>query len=205
LSYVEDGLKKFVAEFENKGIREIAFPRLGCGNGGLDWEVVRPLMHEYLSTLPIRVYIHDFDVDMDFPEHKEYSPPNAENSYHDFMCDLRSTIELNSGEFALLNKCATFRAKVIDRDEESVLCLEGEGWKSEIDEFDLSEFWVLLNKGPVDSSRLVGMAQDNVSPLFSLLSSLSYIRPIEISRDANVSRLAVELRRNRFSHENAAA
>jgi O-acetyl-ADP-ribose deacetylase (regulator of RNase III) len=35
LAYVEAGLKKFVAHFEAKGIREIAFPRLGCGNGGL--------------------------------------------------------------------------------------------------------------------------------------------------------------------------
>jgi hypothetical protein len=32
---------------------------LGCGNGQLNWDDVRPVMEQYLSDLPIRVYIHD--------------------------------------------------------------------------------------------------------------------------------------------------
>lgn len=205
LEYIEAGLKKFVNQYEEKGIREIAFPRLGCGNGGLDWDEVQPLMHLYLSDLPIRVYIHDFNVDMRFPEHREYSPLNAENSYHDFLCDLKSAIHLNEGRFALLDNHGCFDASIVERDNETVLLLDGGNWKAEIDEFDLSEMWVLLNKGPVDSSRLVGMAQENVSPLFSLLSALSYVRPVEISRDSDVPRLAVELRRSTFGHGTVAA
>lgn len=199
LEYVEAGLRKFVDQFETRGIREIAFPRLGCGNGGLAWENVQPLMHSYLADLPIRVYIHDFDVDLDFPEHKAYSPPNAENSFHDFLRDIGFTIELNGGEFRLLDKIGTFCAHLDERAEETVLQLEGAGWTSEIDEFDLSELWVLLNKGPVDSSRMVGMARDQVSPLFSLLSTIDYVRPIEISRTSEIPRLALELKRNKFS------
>ena len=205
IEYVEAGLKKFVDQFESKGIREIAFPRLGCGNGGLDWEEVRPLMQSYLEDLPIRVYIHDFNVDMDFPEHREYAPPMAENSFHDFMRDVSHVVELNEGRFLLLDKHGSFEAKIEEREDEIVLCLAGEGWKTEIDEFDLSELWVLLNKGPVDSSRLVGMAQDHVRPLFSLLSSLSYVRPIEISRDSDTSRIALEIRRSRFGIGTVAA
>jgi O-acetyl-ADP-ribose deacetylase (regulator of RNase III) len=205
LSYVEAGLKKFVDQFEARGIREIAFPRLGCGNGGLNWDEVRPLMHSYLADLPIRVYIHDFNVDIDFPEHKEYSPVSAENSFHDFMCDIGYAIELNGGLFSLLDKFSNFRASLTQRADEIVLLLENDEWKAEIDEFDLSELWVLLNKGPVDSSRLVGIARDHVSALFSLLSSISYIRPIEISRDSDVSRLALEVRRSRFSSGTVAA
>jgi O-acetyl-ADP-ribose deacetylase (regulator of RNase III) len=104
LDYVEDGLKKFVASYEAKGIREIAFPRLGCGNGGLIWDDVRPMMHEYLAPLPIRVYIHDFDVAMPTPEHKEYSPEFAENSFHDFLHDLGHFTERNWGRFPKLRQ-----------------------------------------------------------------------------------------------------
>src|SRR5690606_34022385 len=71
LEWMEMGLEKFVANYQVRGITEIAFPRLGCGNGGLDWNDVKPLMESYLSPLPIPVYIHDFEVNIGLPEHLE--------------------------------------------------------------------------------------------------------------------------------------
>lgn len=51
IEYIEQGLKKFVETYEEKGVISISFPQLGCGNGGLDWEnEVRPLMEKYLKT-----------------------------------------------------------------------------------------------------------------------------------------------------------
>ena len=61
IEYIEHGLQAFRTQYERLGIREIAFPRLGCGNGGLDWSDVRPLMVRYLSDLPISVFINDFE------------------------------------------------------------------------------------------------------------------------------------------------
>lgn len=58
IEYVEAGLKKFVDTCEEKGIKSIAFPKLGCGYGGLDWNDVRPLMEKYLRELPIEIYIY---------------------------------------------------------------------------------------------------------------------------------------------------
>ena len=58
LIYVEAGLLSFVNKYESYGISSIAFPKLGCGNGGLDWEVVKPVMERYLKELPIDVYIY---------------------------------------------------------------------------------------------------------------------------------------------------
>jgi O-acetyl-ADP-ribose deacetylase (regulator of RNase III) len=205
LEYIDAGLQKFADQYEVRGIREVAFPRLGCGNGGLSWDEVQPLMHKHLADLPIRTYIHDFDVDLEFPEHKEYSPIMAENSFHNFMCDLGAAIELNESRFTLLDKVGCFDASLVEGDDETTLVLQGDGWKSHIDEFDLSELWVLLNKGPVDSSRMVGMARDCVSPLFSLLSTIGYIRPVEIARPSEVPRLALELRRNHFGFGTVAA
>ncbi len=70
LDYIEQGLKKFVDTYAQKQIVSIAFPRLGCGNGELLWEDVRPLMETYLSPLPIDVYIYvKGDGDLSKPEH----------------------------------------------------------------------------------------------------------------------------------------
>ena len=42
LEWVKDGLKDLVRVVRQHGIRSIALPPLGCGNGGLDWAEVRP-------------------------------------------------------------------------------------------------------------------------------------------------------------------
>lgn len=58
LSYIEAGLKKFTDTYTDKGITSAAFPRLGCGNGGLNWEDVKPLMEKYLGPLSIPCYVY---------------------------------------------------------------------------------------------------------------------------------------------------
>jgi O-acetyl-ADP-ribose deacetylase (regulator of RNase III) len=69
---IEAGLKTFVQQYEQLGIGSIAFPQLGCGNGELDWESqVRPLMERYLGSLPIDIYIHIYDGDRGFVEHRD--------------------------------------------------------------------------------------------------------------------------------------
>jgi len=59
LEWIVEGLKWFVANYELLRITSIAFPRLGCGNGGLDWPTVRSLMLHYLDPLPITVEIYE--------------------------------------------------------------------------------------------------------------------------------------------------
>jgi O-acetyl-ADP-ribose deacetylase (regulator of RNase III)/uncharacterized protein YwgA len=58
LQDIEDGLQYFVDHYQEWGIQSVAFPPLGCGNGGLDWEQVGPLMYSYLSSLPISIEIY---------------------------------------------------------------------------------------------------------------------------------------------------
>lgn len=58
LSYIEDGLDWFVEKYEELGIKSIAFPPLGCGNGGLEWSTVGPLMYKKLKDLPIDIEVY---------------------------------------------------------------------------------------------------------------------------------------------------
>jgi O-acetyl-ADP-ribose deacetylase (regulator of RNase III) len=54
-SRIEDiasGLKALVEDVKRLGIRSIAIPALGCGNGGLDWEDVAPLIDKAFEALP---------------------------------------------------------------------------------------------------------------------------------------------------------
>ncbi len=57
ISDIEAGLDFFREHYKQWGITSIAFPPLGCGNGGLDWEDVGPLMYSKLADLPIDVQV----------------------------------------------------------------------------------------------------------------------------------------------------
>lgn len=73
LDDIEAGLKTFVARYAELSLTSVAFPQLGCGNGGLDWESeVRPLMERYLAPLPIDIYIHVRTKDATAPEHFDH-------------------------------------------------------------------------------------------------------------------------------------
>lgn len=53
--YVVRGLESLRENHKRWEIQSLAIPALGCGNGGLDWRDVGPLMRDYLSDLDIPV------------------------------------------------------------------------------------------------------------------------------------------------------
>jgi O-acetyl-ADP-ribose deacetylase (regulator of RNase III) len=67
---IEKGLQTFARTCVDEGIYSVAFPALGCGNGDLEWKVVRPLMERYLSNLPIDVFIYPPKPQREPPEHR---------------------------------------------------------------------------------------------------------------------------------------
>jgi O-acetyl-ADP-ribose deacetylase (regulator of RNase III) len=52
LSDIECGLEDLVAQIKTLKIKSIAIPPLGCGNGGLDWSEVKPLIEASFKDLP---------------------------------------------------------------------------------------------------------------------------------------------------------
>lgn len=52
LAWIRSGLEDLVRQVAGRGIRSIALPPLGCGNGGLDWADVRPLIEQAFAPLP---------------------------------------------------------------------------------------------------------------------------------------------------------
>jgi O-acetyl-ADP-ribose deacetylase (regulator of RNase III) len=44
IEYIEEGLHDLILQVKRLGIKSLALPPLGCGNGGLDWETVKSLI-----------------------------------------------------------------------------------------------------------------------------------------------------------------
>jgi len=59
LFQIKKGLEHFAENYADMGITSIAFPALGCGNGGLNWNDVKPVMSESLKDLDIDIEIYE--------------------------------------------------------------------------------------------------------------------------------------------------
>ncbi|MFF5177651.1 macro domain-containing protein [Micromonospora sp. NPDC000316] len=58
VSDIQAGLNDLVRVIRERGISSVAVPALGCGNGGLDWDEVRPLIERSFAALPdVRVLL----------------------------------------------------------------------------------------------------------------------------------------------------
>lgn len=58
-NYIEAGLVELVKVINEKGIKSIAIPPLGSGNGGLDWNRVKIILGKYLTTIDCEIYIYE--------------------------------------------------------------------------------------------------------------------------------------------------
>ena len=59
MQYIKDGLQWLVDNVEKNKIKSLALPALGCGLGRLTWEIVGPVMCQYLHQLdiPCEIYL----------------------------------------------------------------------------------------------------------------------------------------------------
>ena len=60
LEDIESGLTALIKEVRCLGIKSIALPPLGCGLGGLDWKVIRPIIEKAFFDMPeVRVLLFE--------------------------------------------------------------------------------------------------------------------------------------------------
>lgn len=60
IEWIERGLANFVNNYKKWNIESIAWPKLGCTNGKLDWNTqVKPLMVKYLDDIDILNEIYE--------------------------------------------------------------------------------------------------------------------------------------------------
>lgn len=173
ISYVEDGLKTFVQHYEAMGIRSISFPPLGCGNGNLDWDEVRPLMLHYLWELPIQVYIHDWHVGAAFrPEHNELEASLPPVTFNEFVADLQAAIQEKNGRFRTIWKNTPYTARLGNDGTLEIFT----DLKNAIGQDFLVNAWVGLQTGLLTPKAFGDItAQKAAGYLIPLLAELSYV------------------------------
>ncbi len=59
LTYIQDGLRDLVKVVQELDVKSIALPPLGCGNGGLEWSVVRPLIIDAFEDVSVDVHLYE--------------------------------------------------------------------------------------------------------------------------------------------------
>lgn len=152
LEYIEKGLQKFVDTYKEKNITSIAFPKLGCGNGGLQWEIVKPIMDNYLKNLPIDIYVYEdqYDTGKEFKNIKE----------------MKKWLSQYPKELSYLE----FKNDIIDISGEKDLSV------SSISEDMFVEFWDILK-----NTGFISIDDSPSKLLFSLSSHLEYIIPCQTS------------------------
>lgn len=196
LEWIDAGLAKFVSAYEEQGITDVSFPRLGCGNGNLDWDDVRPLMEHHLGDLPIKIYIHDYVKNIGLPKHLETiaeavrRSESALPSFEGFLMSLRHIVNLAGNHLVELSTHSTFRASMEAPDS---LEIEAAGNHWQFEEEALRGVWLELQSGVVTEDRAAWTARDAGPQMVSLLSLIPGIRAIEIQRrGADEPELAIE-------------
>jgi len=56
LEWIASGLRNLALLALDEGVRSIALPPPGCGNGGLDWAKVEPMVLHALDGFDLRIY-----------------------------------------------------------------------------------------------------------------------------------------------------
>lgn len=184
IEYIEEGLKKFEETYLEKGITSIAFPRLGCGNGGLNWSDVQPLMEKYLKKLPIPVFIYVDTYGDQAPEHLAQIPmdqwlhSNPQNIgftiiEEDLQKEFSEKVEL------LLDDGTTGYAQWTD---DGIWIKNGVETKLSVKE--LCEFWVYIrDSGVIRVDNLPKSYLAHAPILLKVLQKLAYLQPVVASLD----------------------
>jgi len=59
IEWIDNNLALLADKYETLGIKSLAMPRIGCGLGGLNWELdIRPLVYKHLDKLPIPIVVY---------------------------------------------------------------------------------------------------------------------------------------------------
>lgn len=61
LEDIDSGLEALAYIVKKTGISSISIPPLGCGLGGLDWQVVRPMIEKVFWDSQVKVYLYEPD------------------------------------------------------------------------------------------------------------------------------------------------
>ena len=182
VEFIEKGLQQLVADAHKLQITDIAMPKLGCGNGGLDWESeVKPIVEKYLKKSPINVSIYEFDKDIK-PEHltqkdiEEWLLSEPENlSFRLFFEDLLDIYRQKSlfiETFTLANQTYIINY----HEEENLFAIQNDNQKFILSKEDIrTMFFTLKNRGKLCFEDIAHELYEYRAEIFDFFTKLNYV------------------------------
>jgi O-acetyl-ADP-ribose deacetylase (regulator of RNase III) len=201
LEYLEAGLQTFTSSYKDLGITSVGFPPLGCGNGELEWEDVKPLMESHLENLTIPVYIHNVHFGPEFiPEHHEAVKRPAD--FDRFVADVGRLLYAHKGQFQTLDSQTDFKALL--KENQNLRITTNAGKRMTIPAEELERAWIAL-RDAVLSVDLYGDENSRryKSYLFPILASLPYVRRAPVHRAGKATAIGLFFDRKGSKLENA--
>jgi O-acetyl-ADP-ribose deacetylase (regulator of RNase III) len=117
IEYITTGLQDLVQVLQTLEIRSVAIPPLGAGNGGLDWNVVKPLIIKGLSTLDNSVEVLLFEPNTEVladvgPEPSKEAPKLTEMRTLLLACMLRFEEQFELVSLLAIHKLVYFLQRI---------------------------------------------------------------------------------------------
>jgi O-acetyl-ADP-ribose deacetylase (regulator of RNase III) len=187
--YIAAGLRTLVENYDRMGMHSIAFPPLGCGNGELDFDhVVRPIMHRYLSALPIRVYVYAPHARTQVPEHRKQAEIREwlraeprDLPFSEVWSDLRALVGAGR-EFETVARGTTYYAELVE--DGDALRIRATGRTTTIARKEFQDLWQQLRSfGYLFREGLPANRERDASFVFPLLAELPYVRIVTGGQD----------------------
>jgi O-acetyl-ADP-ribose deacetylase (regulator of RNase III) len=186
--YIEAGLKAFVSGYAKANITSVAFPQLGCGHGELDWATqVQPLMENYLSTVPIPIFIHLYRKNVFPKEHQDLAGTkrwlNSEPeslSFQEVWDDLIAIVTQHTS-FSVLNGSGQVRVTDVLAPEEG---LRFEGTDTFVITKDrLLDLWQHFRSfGLLVPDNLPEGLHVHANEILSLFVNLPYVQKVQVAK-----------------------
>lgn len=105
MEYIHIGMKKLVEFIEANSISSVAIPPLGCGNGGLKWSEVKPVIISYLVPLKHKVDFQIYEPGI-FKKSNSVKSPTKPTLSHIMLMEMK--IQLDTKGKLELQKSAYF-------------------------------------------------------------------------------------------------
>lgn len=77
LEWITEGLRDLRKKIIEKHIESVAIPPLGCGNGGLEWSIVKAEIEKALHDLPVEIQVYEPSIAIKELLSKEEKPAAA--------------------------------------------------------------------------------------------------------------------------------
>jgi len=187
IEFIKKGLLTFVNNYDKLEIDAIAFPPLGCGNGQLDFESqVKPLMEQFLSKLPITIFIYPRLKISNTPEHivpqetkRWLQSEPVSLSFAEVWGDLSDAINMNP-EFRTLKTKTPFNANINSVD----IVISTNNSTRRILKNSIFSFWQQLRDFGYSTRKIVPAdLYNSIQYLVPIFSKLPYISTVSIAED----------------------